>query len=282
MDKPKPKVAVVTGSNKGIGFAIVRALCKQFDGDVILTSRDEERGRQAVEALTAEKLPRIPKLRKLDINSTESIETLKKYLIDNYGGLDILVNNAAMAYTDDAKEPFKEQAEVSCNTNFWALLNTCSILFPILKPHARVVNMSSFVSWMALKYFTDDKLLKQVTNTKNVKEVEDFMTLFVNDAKAGDHKEKGWPNSAYAMSKVGVSALTIHLQKQFDEGDKKDIIINACNPGHVDTDMSSHQGKLTPDQGADTAVYCALLPENTKSPRGEMVSERKIRDWTKP
>ncbi|GFY61628.1 hypothetical protein TNIN_131011, partial [Trichonephila inaurata madagascariensis] len=31
------RVAVVTGSNKGIGFAIVRALCPKFDGDVILT-----------------------------------------------------------------------------------------------------------------------------------------------------------------------------------------------------------------------------------------------------
>ena len=35
------RVAVVTGSNKGIGLAIVRSLCKKFDGDVVLTSRDE-------------------------------------------------------------------------------------------------------------------------------------------------------------------------------------------------------------------------------------------------
>ena len=38
------RVAVVSGSNKGIGFAIVRALCKKFDGDVFLTSRDEVEG----------------------------------------------------------------------------------------------------------------------------------------------------------------------------------------------------------------------------------------------
>ena len=37
-------VAVVTGSNKGIGFGIVRALCKKYDGDVYLTARDEARG----------------------------------------------------------------------------------------------------------------------------------------------------------------------------------------------------------------------------------------------
>ena len=37
-------VAIVTGANKGIGFGIVRALCKKFQGDVYLTSRDEARG----------------------------------------------------------------------------------------------------------------------------------------------------------------------------------------------------------------------------------------------
>ena len=44
-------VAIVTGSNKGIGFAIVRALCKKFQGDVYLTSRDEGRGQAAVDNL---------------------------------------------------------------------------------------------------------------------------------------------------------------------------------------------------------------------------------------
>ena len=37
-------VAVVTGANKGIGFGIVRALCKKYQGDVYLTARDEARG----------------------------------------------------------------------------------------------------------------------------------------------------------------------------------------------------------------------------------------------
>ena len=37
-------VAVVTGANKGIGLGIVRALCKQYKGDVFLTARDEARG----------------------------------------------------------------------------------------------------------------------------------------------------------------------------------------------------------------------------------------------
>jgi len=45
------RVAVVTGGNKGIGYGIVRALCKEFDGIVYLTARDEARGLAAVEDL---------------------------------------------------------------------------------------------------------------------------------------------------------------------------------------------------------------------------------------
>lgn len=45
------RVAVVTGSNKGIGYAIVKGLFGKFDGDIVLTSRSEERGLEAVENL---------------------------------------------------------------------------------------------------------------------------------------------------------------------------------------------------------------------------------------
>ena len=48
------RVAVVTGGNKGIGLATVRGLAKAFDGDVLLTARDEDRGREAVKRLKDE------------------------------------------------------------------------------------------------------------------------------------------------------------------------------------------------------------------------------------
>jgi len=44
-----PKVAIVTGANKGIGLAVVRALCQQFEGTVYLTARNAELGQKAVE-----------------------------------------------------------------------------------------------------------------------------------------------------------------------------------------------------------------------------------------
>uniref|UniRef100_A0A0B7AQJ4 Uncharacterized protein n=1 Tax=Arion vulgaris TaxID=1028688 RepID=A0A0B7AQJ4_9EUPU len=90
------KVAVVTGSNKGIGFAIVRALCKQYDGDVFLTSRDEGRGKAAVKELEKEGLH--PKYFLLDINNRKNVEELRDFLQKNYNGLDVLINNAGIAF----------------------------------------------------------------------------------------------------------------------------------------------------------------------------------------
>lgn len=92
MSSSGTRVAVVTGSNKGIGFAIVRDLCKQFTGDVYLTARDEGRGKAAVALLNAEGLS--PKFHQLDITSQESIDALKKFVLEKYGGIDVLVNNA--------------------------------------------------------------------------------------------------------------------------------------------------------------------------------------------
>lgn len=88
-------VALVTGSNKGIGLAIVWELCRQFSGDVVLTARDVVRGQAAVKQLEAEGLS--PRFHQLDIDDLQSIRVLRDFLCKEYGGLDVLVNNAAIA-----------------------------------------------------------------------------------------------------------------------------------------------------------------------------------------
>merc|ERR1719429_29045 len=79
----------------------------------------------------------------LDIDDTPSIERIRDFMKDKYGGIDVLVNNAAIAFKNAAPEPLAVQAEVTCKTNYWSTKNACDILFPILKPGARVVNVSS-------------------------------------------------------------------------------------------------------------------------------------------
>lgn len=131
----------VTGSNKGIGYGIVKELCTKFDGVVYLTSRDEERGKAAVHELNKQDC--YPHYHQLDIDNASSVLKLRNYLETKYGGLDILVNNAAIAFKMSAVEPFAVQAAITLQTNFFNTHRACNILFPILRPHARVVNLSS-------------------------------------------------------------------------------------------------------------------------------------------
>lgn len=90
------RVALVTGANKGIGFGIARDLCRLFSGDVVLTARDAERGREAVRQLQAEGLS--PRFHALDIDDPRSIRALRDFLRQEYGGLNVLVNNAGIAF----------------------------------------------------------------------------------------------------------------------------------------------------------------------------------------
>ena len=131
----------MTGSNKGIGFAIIKELCKKFDGTVVLTSRDEGRGESAIEELN--KLGFFPQYHQLDIDDEASIIKFRDYLQVTYGGLDVLVNNAAIMFHKTDIEPLGNQAELTIRTNFFSTLKTCQVLFPILRSHARVVNISS-------------------------------------------------------------------------------------------------------------------------------------------
>ena len=90
------RVALVTRGNKGIGLAITRDLCRKFLGDVVLTARDEARGKAAVQQLQAEGLS--PRFHQLDIDDLQSIRALRDFLLKEYGGLDVLVNNAGIAF----------------------------------------------------------------------------------------------------------------------------------------------------------------------------------------
>ncbi len=73
------KLAVVTGSNRGIGFEIVRGLAKEFDGDVLLTARDEVKGNEALQQLKEEGVEGV-KFHQLDITDEESIKNLAAFI----------------------------------------------------------------------------------------------------------------------------------------------------------------------------------------------------------
>lgn len=271
------KVAVVTGGNKGIGYAIVKGLCEKYDGIVYLTARDVGRGEAAIAEL--EKLGLKPKFHQLDVTDQKSLETFHDFIKNEHGGIDVLVNNAAISYPHAATEPFGVQAENTLHVNYFSLLNACHVLFPLLRPHARVVNLSS--SEGHLLKIPGELLRKKLSSSSLTEEqLTDLLKQFVKAAKSGNHQAEGWPNSAYQVSKVGVSALTFIQQRAFDADAREDLAVNAVHPGYVDTDMTNHKGPLTIEQGAEAPLYLALLPPDVKSPRGCYVWHNKaVVNW---
>ncbi|CAH0551588.1 unnamed protein product [Brassicogethes aeneus] len=250
------KIALVTGSNKGIGFAIVKGLCEKFDGAVYLTSRDEGRGEKAVKELN--KLGLKPLFHQLDINSQESVNKLRDDLKNVHGGIDLLINNAAIAFTNDSTEPFEVQAQETVSVNYFSTLRCCEALFPLLRQNAKVVNISS--SSGHLSRIPSESLRSKFSDPKlTIPELNKLMEKFVQDAKDNKNKEEGWGSSAYVVSKVGLTALTIIQQREFDaEQPNRNVMINAVHPGYVDTDMTSHKGPLTIEEGARAPLYLAL------------------------
>ena len=123
-------------------------MCGKFQGLVYLTSRDMNRGRSAVEQLN--QLGLYPRYHQLDIDDETSVTNLRDYLVSKYGGLDVIVNNAAYYFkVPGAAEPYAEQASRTIGTNYFHTRRVSSILFPILRPHARVVNVTSVSGHMS-------------------------------------------------------------------------------------------------------------------------------------
>ena len=274
-------VAVVTGSNKGIGLAVVRGLCKQFKGTVYLTARSEERGLAAVKELEAEGLN--PSFHQLDIGDAASVEALRDFMKEKHGGIDILVNNAGIAFNH--LKPFGEQATVVLKTNYWDTKRACEILFPILKAGARVVNTSSSMGFLGqLDKATNQEKAQQNKKTLakddlTVQEIDALMKDFETSANTGTHGDHGWPNYTYIVSKIGFSALSRVQQRQLAEEPSSDIVLNHIHPGWVKTDMGTTAAHFDTDRGAQSILYAALLPPKTDV-RGEYLwHDCRVVDW---
>ncbi|CAL9687736.1 unnamed protein product [Knipowitschia caucasica] len=272
------KVAVVTGSNKGIGLAIVRALCKQFEGDVFITARNTGRGEDAVKTLNSEGLQ--PKFQQLDINDLSSITQAAAFFKATYGGVDILVNNAGIAFKVADTTPFEVQAEVTLETNFFATRDMLTHFMPLMNPGGRVVNVSSFVGSRTLNKCSTDLQARFRSEDITEDELVGLMKRFVEKVKAGQHKEDGWPETAYGVSKTGLTTLSMILARRLSKERPHDnILLNACCPGWVRTDMAGDKAPKSPDEGAITPVYLALLPPGASQPHGCFVSDKEVQPW---
>jgi len=127
------RVAVVTGSNKGIGFEAARKLCRLLPAgsSVYITSRDEALGEAAAERLREEGL--MVRMHQLDITDDTSVAALRDHIATQHGGLDILINNAGFAYKAAATEPAGVQARGTIAVNVHGTRRVCDALLPLVR-----------------------------------------------------------------------------------------------------------------------------------------------------
>ncbi|CAH2234947.1 jg10424 [Pararge aegeria aegeria] len=255
------KVAIVTGSNKGIGFEIVKGLCRKI-GAVYLTARNEERGRQAVEKL--EKLGLRPLFHVLDVTSESSIQEFADYISKHHSGIDILVNNAGVLDFDKSVTSY-EDAKRLMDTNFYSLLTISKILYPLLTNNARIINLSSdwgLLSNIRKQVWLDTLVKEDLTTDEILQFVEDFLQAAKNGKSS--YVSFGGHYCDYKVSKVALSALTFVQQKEFIK-QGKDISVNCVHPGFVKTDMTKGMGDFSPERGAKAPLYLAVdAPQSLK------------------
>ena len=139
------RIALVTGGNRGLGFETCRQLAKS-GFTVLLTARDLNKGNLAVDKLTdKEELDVIFYL--LDVTNKDHINTISKQIEQQFGRLDVLVNNAAILYDSwqyamDADLSIVQDAMV---TNVFGPWRLCQAFIPLMKRngYGRIVNVSS-------------------------------------------------------------------------------------------------------------------------------------------
>lgn len=209
-------IAVVTGANRGIGLEICRQLAAR-GARVVLTARKHAAGVAATRKLAAEGLT--VAFHPLDVTDAASIASLRDFLEDSCGRVDVLINNAGIIAKGEAPALKVDLAVVraTLETNALGPLHVTQVLLPLLKSSksARIVNMSSGM---------------------------------------GELSDNSGGHAAYRISKTALNAVTATLAAEL----RGTIAVNSVCPGWVKTDMGGSQAPLDVAQGADTAVWLAL------------------------
>ncbi|MFS8604595.1 MULTISPECIES: SDR family oxidoreductase [Priestia] len=212
------KVALVTGGNRGIGYELVRQLAmKGFK--VILTSRNSETGHKAVQKLKDSHLD--VSFLTMDINNQTSIGQAAAKVSEQYGRLDVLINNAGIYLDKNQKLVDMDPSvlEKTLETNFLGAYHVIRSFMPLMEQQAygRIINVSS---------------------------------------EYGAMSEMSSPGvGAYKLSKLILNGLTQLIAAE----STKDIKINAVDPGWVSSDMGGPSAPRTPQQAASSILWLATI-----------------------
>jgi NAD(P)-dependent dehydrogenase (short-subunit alcohol dehydrogenase family) len=231
-DRP---VALVTGANQGIGLQIARDLTAH-GFTVLVGSRNLERGEAAAETIDGD-----AHALQFDVTDQASIAAAAERIRNEFGRLDVLIQNAAISNTN--KQPGQsvmdyarttrpsnvslDEMRAVWETNVFGVLAVYQAMLPLLRatPGARIVNVSSGVG-----------------------------SLTTNSDPAFAYRSIFGPG--YPASKTALNALTVAMAIELEpEG----IKVNAVSPGFTKTNLNGFAGTETVEEGAREAVRVALL-----------------------
>ena len=273
------RVAVVTGANKGVGYFIGLQLAQSgLFSNVILGCRDENRGKEAVESM----IQRLNEsmcscnisYESLTIGDIESHKAFVRLMNKKFSKVDVLVNNAAIAFKAADPTPFKDQCKPTLAINFHGTVDFTERMMPLIRKgrDARIVNIASMAG--SLQQIQSKELRKKFKESSvTTQELKDLVHKFEKDVLDGSHLTKGWGRSNYAFSKLAIIAITKVWAR---EEAKNGIKVNCCCPGYCNTDMTSHQGTRSPEHGAKNAVLPATMRD---CPTGEYFSDFEVSKW---
>ena len=137
------KVAIVTGASRGIGREIAKSLAKQNIKVIANYNNSEEKAIELKKELETEGI--IIDIVKADVSKREAIKNLVQYALENYGKIDILINNAGISeyklFTDETDEDWNRVI----NTNLYSVFATSQEVIPnmIKNKNGCIINISS-------------------------------------------------------------------------------------------------------------------------------------------
>ncbi len=233
------KVALVTGANKGIGYAIASALAAR-GVTVLVGSRDAARGEAAARRIAGN-----ARACTLDVTRADSIAAAFTRIQRELGRLDVLVNNAGIATFGTPSATRLDDVRAVFETNVFGVIAVTQAMLPLLRaaPAGRIVNISTRLG--SLTAITDAAF-----------------------------PMRGIGGVAYGPSKSALNAITVAFAQEL--ADTK-IKVNAACPGHTATDLNGHSGHRTVEEAAREPVRLALLDD--AGPTGTFSNEDGSLPW---